>query len=232
MGSKAKENAARAALNYLEPGMTLGLGSGSTAEIFLELLGLKIAEGFDVRGIPSSQQTADIARAAGIPLIEIDQADHIHLTVDGADEVGPEFTMIKGGGGRLLREKIIANASDLMVCIIDPTKLVETLGAYPLPVEVDPFGYTITAKKVFDVLKNSSEQSPQINLRMTKTGNQPFVTDGGNYIFDCACGAISRVRQIAARLSAVPGVVEHGIFLDLARIVIVGTEEGADILEL
>ncbi|PHR53158.1 MAG: ribose 5-phosphate isomerase A [Robiginitomaculum sp.] len=232
MGSKAKENAARAALNYLEPGMTLGLGSGSTAEIFLELLGLKIAEGFEVRGIPSSQQTADIAQAAGIPLIEIDQADHIHLTVDGADEVGPEFAMIKGGGGRLLREKIIANASDLMVCIIDPTKLVETLGAYPLPVEVDSFGYTITAKKIFDVLKASSEQSPQINLRMTKTGNQPFVTDGGNYIFDCACSAILQVRQIAARLSAVPGVVEHGIFLDLARIVIVGTEEGADILEL
>jgi ribose 5-phosphate isomerase A len=232
MGSNAKEQAARAALSYVENGMTLGLGSGSTAEIFIELLGLAIADGLSVRGVPTSRRSAQVARDAGVPLLEVEQADHFHLTVDGADEVGPEFAMIKGGGGCLLREKIIANASDLMICIVDESKLVEVLGAYPLPVEVDQFGYTITAKKIFDVLVAAGCEKPEMNMRMTQKGEAPFVTDGGNYIFDCGAQEIPRVRQVAAKLSAVPGVVEHGIFLDLARIVIVGTEEGTDILEL
>ncbi|VAV92014.1 Ribose 5-phosphate isomerase A [hydrothermal vent metagenome] len=231
MANKAKQQAARAAFSYVENGMTLGLGSGSTAEIFIEMLGLAVAEGLQVRGVPTSKRSAEVAQEAGVALLDVEQADHFHLTVDGADEVGPEFALIKGGGGCLLREKIIANASDLMICIVDESKLVEVLGAYPLPVEVDRFGYTITAKKIFDVLAGAGCQSPAINLRNNKDG-KPFITDGGNYIFDCACDSISRVRQMAARLSAVPGVVEHGIFLDLARIVIVGTEEGADILEL
>jgi len=232
MSAKAKEHAARAALSYVEAGMTLGLGSGSTAEVFVELLGLAVADGLSVRGIASSEQTADLARHVGVSLIDIEQADHIHLTVDGADEVGPEFAMIKGGGGRLLREKIIANASDLGVCIVDESKLVDVLGAYPLPVEVDPFGYTITAKKVFDVLVAAGCSTPVMEQRKADDGQAPFMTDGGNYIFDCTCSTIPRVRQVAAKLSAVPGVVEHGIFLDLVRVVIVGTDDGTDILEL
>ncbi|MBL4616257.1 MAG: ribose-5-phosphate isomerase RpiA [Robiginitomaculum sp.] len=232
MSINVKEQAARVALNYVEDGMTLGLGSGSTAEIFIELLGLAVADGLKVRGVPTSKRSEEVALEAGVPLIDVEQVDHIHLTVDGADEVGPEFALIKGGGGCLLREKIIANASDLMVCIVDESKLVEALGAYPLPVEVDQFGFTITAKKIFDALVAAGSEDPQIIQRMKKDGRQPFVTDGGNYIFDCACSVLPRVRQIAARLSAIPGVVEHGLFIDLARIVIVGTEEGADILEL
>jgi len=232
MSINVKEQAARAALSYVEDGMTLGLGSGSTAEIFIELLGLAVDDGLKVRGVPTSKRSEEVALEAGVPLIDVEQVDHIHLTVDGADEVGSEFALIKGGGGCLLREKIIANASDLMICIVDESKLVEVLGAYPLPVEVDQFGFTITAKKVFDALVAAGSEDPQIVQRMKKNGRDPFVTDGGNYIFDCACSALPRVRQIASRLSAIPGVVEHGLFIDLARIVIVGTEEGADILEL
>ncbi len=231
MGSNAKEHAARAALSYVEDGMVLGLGSGSTAEIFIELLGLAVADGLSVRGVPTSKRSAEVAMGANVPLLDVDQADHFHLTIDGADEVGPEFALIKGGGGCLLREKIIANASDLMICIVDESKLVESLGAFALPVEVDQFGYTITAKKIFDVLVAAGCKAPQMNLRLGQHGAAPFVTDGGNYIFDCACEIIPRVRQLAPRLSAVPGVVEHGMFLDLARIVIVGTDDGADILE-
>lgn len=232
MVSKAKQQAARAALSYVEDAMVVGLGSGSTAEMFIELLGLAVADGLNVRGVPTSKRSASVAIEAGVPLLEVEQVDHIHLTVDGADEVGPEFAMIKGGGGCLLREKIIANASDLMICIVDASKLVEVLGAYPLPIEVDQFGFTITAKKIFDALVGAGAESPNISQRMNPEGTQPFITDGGNYIFDCACTVIPRARQVANRLSAIPGVVEHGLFIDLARIVIVGTEEGADILEL
>ncbi len=228
----AKQYAARAALSYVEEGMTLGLGSGSTAELFIELLGQAVAGGLKVRGVPTSLQSERVAIDAGVPLIEVEQVDHIHLTVDGADEVGPDFALIKGGGGCLLREKIIANASDLMVCIVDDSKLVEVLGAYPLPVEVDRFGFTITAKKIFDILSAVSGSTPQIVQRLKNDGSQPFITDGGNYIVDCACSSFSRVKETAARLSAVPGVVEHGLFVDLARIVVVGTDRGADILEM
>lgn len=226
-----KENAARAALEYVKDGMILGLGSGSTAEIFLEMLGERVADGLKVRGIPSSEQTAEVARKAGIALMEIDQADVIHLTVDGADEVSPDFTLVKGGGGRLLREKIIANASDMMVVIVDESKMVETLGAFPLPVEVDPFGYTITAKKVFDHLMKGGCAQADIQLRTQKGSDEPFLTDGGNYILDCMCGVIPRPHQIAKRLSCIPGVVEHGLFVDMARVVIIGEADGADILE-
>lgn len=227
----AKTHAARAALGYVENGMLLGLGSGSTAEIFIELLGLRIADGLSVRGVPTSQQTANAALEAGIELISIEHADNIHLTVDGADEIDADFALVKGGGGRLLREKIIANASDLMVVIADESKLVETLGAFPLPVEVDRFGFSITAKKVFDVLCAGGAARPVVALRADKGSGKPFTTDGGHYILDCACGAIADPAKTAAQLSAVPGVVEHGLFIDLARIVIIGGAHGAEILE-
>jgi ribose 5-phosphate isomerase A len=226
-----KTQAARAALDYVKNGMILGLGSGSTAEIFIELLGIRVAAGLKVQGIPTSDQTAEAAREAGIELLSIEHADRIDLTVDGADEIGPNFALIKGGGGRLLREKIIANASDLMVVIADESKIVKTLGAYPLPVEVDRFGFSITAKKVFDALCLAGSSRPDVQLRQHKNSDKPFITDGGHYILDCACTTIPDPAKTAARLCAVPGVVEHGLFIDLARVVIIGDEHNAEILE-
>jgi ribose 5-phosphate isomerase A len=229
-----KTRAAEAALEFIEDGMTLGLGSGSTADIFVRLLGAALESGSltNIKGVPTSENTARVAREAGVPLIEVDQADKIDVTVDGADEVDGRFRLIKGGGGCLLREKIIAHASDLMVVVVDETKLVETLGAYALPVEVDPFGFTITAKKVYDALTAAGVMRPDVKLRCRGDGNDPFVTDGGHYILDCACKALADPEQVAARLNAIPGVMEHGLFINLARAVIVGEEEGARVLEL
>lgn len=229
-----KTRAAEAALEFIEDGMTLGLGSGSTADIFVRLLGAALESGSlnNVKGVPTSENTAQVAREAGVPLIEVDQADKIDVTVDGADEVDGRFRLIKGGGGCLLREKIIAHASDLMVVVVDETKLVETLGAFALPVEVDPFGFTITAKKVYDALTAAGVVRPDVKLRCRGDGNDPFVTDGGHYILDCVCQALADPEQVAARLNAIPGVVEHGLFINLARAVIVGEEEGARVLEL
>ncbi|WP_421857989.1 ribose-5-phosphate isomerase RpiA [Oceanicaulis sp.] len=229
-----KTRAAEAALEFIEDGMTLGLGSGSTADIFVRLLGAALESGSltNIKGVPTSENTARVAREAGVPLIEVDQADKIDVTVDGADEVDGRFRLIKGGGGCLLREKIIAHASDLMVVVVDETKLVESLGAYALPVEVDPFGFTITAKKVYDALTAAGVVRPDVKLRCRGDGNDPFVTDGGHYILDCACKALADPEQVAARLNAIPGVMEHGLFINLARAVIVGEQEGARVLEL
>jgi ribose 5-phosphate isomerase A len=229
-----KTRAAEAALEFIEDGMTLGLGSGSTADIFVRLLGAALESGSlnYIKGVPTSENTARVAREAGVPLIEVDQADKIDVTVDGADEVDGRFRLIKGGGGCLLREKIIAHASDLMVVVVDETKLVETLGAFALPVEVDSFGFTITAKKVYDALTAAGVVRPDVKLRCRGDGNDPFVTDGGHYILDCACKALADPEQVAARLNAIPGVVEHGLFINLARAVIVGEDDGARVLEL
>lgn len=226
-----KQNAAAAAMDFVEDGMTIGLGTGSTAKYFVELIADEIADGLMVRCIETSEQTRRLAASLGIPLIPFEQVDQIHLTVDGADEAGRDGHLIKGGGAALLREKIIANASDHMVVIADPTKLVDRLGAFPLPVEVTPFGYTITAKKVYDALLASGVVRPQIDLRKVPGGHDLLVTDGGNHILDCHCGQILDAPQLAARLSAVPGVVEHGLFIGLARTIIVGTRTGADIYE-
>ena len=229
-----KASAAAAALSYIEDGMIVGLGSGSTAEIFVRFLGDVIEDrGLSIQGIPTSDGTAEIAREYKVPLLPIDQAPRIDVTVDGADEVDGHFRLIKGGGGALLREKIIANASDLMVVIVDETKLVSRLGADPLPVEVDRFGFTITAKKVFDALRKAGVKRPDVSLRRLGDGLEPFVTDGGNYILDCACEEIPDPDGAALRLSTTPGVVEHGLFLDLARVVIVGEDaETARVMEL
>jgi len=230
-GDSPKAHAAHAALDFVKDGMVLGLGSGSTAEIFIALLGHRVASGLAVQGVPTSRASAEAARETGVPLLSIDHAERIDVTIDGADEVGPEFALIKGGGGCLLREKIIANASDLMVVIVDDSKLVSTLGAFALPVEVDRFGFTITAKKIYDALVAARISRPEIALRMSADGQEPFITDGGHYILDCACASIPDPRKTAGLLCAIPGVVEHGLFLDLARVVIVGDADGAQILE-
>lgn len=225
-----KRNAAIAAMEFVEEGMTLGLGTGSTAKHFVELLADEVADGLVVRSVPTSEQTRRLAEAHGVPLLDVEQVEQIHLTVDGADEVDELGNLIKGGGAALLREKIIANASDHMVVIADSSKHVERLGAFPLPVEVTQFGFTITAKKVFDVLVASGVERPKVQLRMSDD-NTPLVTDGGNFILDCHCKRIPDAEATAARLSAIPGVVEHGLFIELARTVIIGGEDGATIFE-
>ncbi|MFP4520066.1 MAG: ribose 5-phosphate isomerase A, partial [Oceanicaulis sp.] len=178
--AEQKAFAAAAALELVESGMTLGLGSGSTAEIFVKQLGARLQSGDLERvvGVPTSDATAEAARLAGVPLIDVDHVVRIDLTVDGADEVDGRFRLIKGGGACLLREKIIAHASDLMAVVVDETKLVETLGAFPLPVEVDPFAFTITAKTVFDALRTAGVARPEVSLRRRADGGEPLITDG------------------------------------------------------
>ena len=230
--SQAKENAALAALDFVEDGMTLGLGSGSTAEIFIEHLGEKIAGGLKVQGVPTSQATMKCARENGVPLVDIDRVSKIHLTIDGADEVDPMFTLIKGGGACLLREKIVANASDRMVVIVDGSKMVEKLGKFPLPVEVDPFGVSLTTEQVYDALRRSGCSNGQAILRQSADGSGPLVTDGGHYIVDCRCDIIPAPGETAHLLDKIPGVMEHGLFIDLADVVIVGETDHARVMEL
>lgn len=226
-----KQNAALAAMEYVEDGMTIGLGTGSTARYFIEMLADEIADGLIVRCIETSRQTLELARSLGIPMLPFEQVDRIHLTVDGADEVGPGGVLIKGGGAALLREKIIADASDHMVVIADSSKEVTELGAFPLPVEVTPFGYTITARRVHEALLGAGIERPRIELRKASQSLDLLVTDGGNHILDCYCGRIPDPARVASRLASVPGVVEHGLFIGLARTVIIGQQAGARVLE-
>ena len=225
-----KENAAQAAMDFIEDGMTIGLGTGSTAKYFIEYLAEEISDGLVVRGVPTSEQTRRLAESRGVPLVDVEQADRIHITIDGADEVDEQAQLIKGGGAALLREKIIANASDLMIVIADSSKQVDMLGKFPLPVEVTPFGYTITAKKTYDALKKAGVLKPMIKVR-TGPGDKPMMTDGGNFVLDCACGAIPDAPLAAALLANIPGIVEHGLFINLARTVIIGADDGATIFE-
>ena len=229
---RQKARAAAAALDYIETGMTLGLGSGSTAEIFLRLLGERVKDGLKVQGVPTSQRTAEVAEEAGVPLIDVDHVDNIAVTIDGADEVDGRFQLIKGGGACLLREKIIAQASDLMVVMVDETKLVSTLGRFPLPVEVDRFGFSLTAKQIYHALRKAGVASPDVQLRRKGDGLEPLITDGGNYILDCSCTAIPDAAAAADNLCHIPGVVEHGLFINLARVVIVGEDGEARVMEL
>jgi len=230
--SVVKENAAVAALEFVEDGMVLGLGSGSTAEIFIDRLGEKIAGGLKVSGVPTSKRTAECAIEAGVPLVEPDKVDRINLTIDGADEVDPGFNLIKGGGACLLREKIIAHASDRMVVIVDNSKMVDLLGRFPLPIEVDPFGMALTAEQVFDALKNTGCEEAQTVLRQMKDGSGPLVTDGGNYILDSKCRKIPHPADTALALSQIPGVMEHGLFIDLTDVIVVGEPDHARVIEL
>jgi ribose 5-phosphate isomerase A len=226
-----KMRAAAAALDFVEQGMTLGLGTGSTATHFLHLLAERIGAGLEVRGVPTSDETRRLADELSIPLIAPDQADRIHLTIDGADEIDPQGRLIKGGGGALLREKIVADASDHMLVIGDASKLVARLGAFPLPVEVAPFGFTMTARRVFDAIAANRCPGKAVWLREVAQG-QPFVTDGGHWILDCRCEEIASPENLAADLERIPGVMGHGLFLGLARTVIIGSAGGVDVREI
>jgi len=207
--------AAAAAVAEVRPGMKLGLGSGRTAEHFVRLLGEKVRAGLEVIGVPTSERTAELARELGIPLATLDEVPALDLDVDGADEIDPELRLIKGGGGALLREKIVAAASKRMLVLGDPSKTVKTLGAFPLPIEVVPFGLQAT-RIAIEKAATRLGLSGSIALRKAKSG-ETFITDGGHFIFDAAFGAIPDPVALSGRLGDIPGVVEHGLFIGLAR---------------
>jgi ribose 5-phosphate isomerase A len=230
--STAKESAASAALDMVEDGMTLGLGSGSTAEIFIEFLGEKIKQGLTVQGIPTSDASAKCAREFGVPLIDPDKVERIHLTIDGADEVDKNFQLIKGGGACLLREKIIADSSDHMAVIVDGSKMVEHLGAFKLPIEVDPFAMALTAERIYTALEQSGCEHASTTLRLLKGAKKPLITDGGHFILDCDCKVIPDPRYTANLLAQIPGVMEHGLFIDVATTLIIGEKGRAKVMEI
>ncbi len=220
-----KRSAAEVAVAEIEDGMTVGLGTGSTAAHFVDLLGARVAAGLKVRGVPTSEATAKQARSVGIALPAFEEIDVIDVTVDGADEFDKELRLIKGGGGALLREKIIAGASRRMVVIADHTKLVEPLGAFPLPVEVVPFALNLTVAAMLNATKFVLGREIDMKLRMAE-GGRAFVTDGGHYIMDCICETIEQPEALAMALAGIPGVVDHGLFIGLASKVIAAGPEG------
>jgi ribose 5-phosphate isomerase A len=217
-----KEAAARASLKFVKDGQVVGLGTGSTAAYFIQLLGEQVKNGLHVRGIPTSVRSRDQALSLGIPLTTLDECQQIDVTVDGADEVDPQLRLIKGGGGALLREKIVASATKQLVIVADATKRVPVLGKFPLPVEVVKFAQALVAKKI-------EALGAQAALRRAVDGT-PYLTDENNYILDCRFGQIPDADGLAKQLANMPGVVEHGLFIGMASVVLVA--DGSEIVEL
>jgi ribose 5-phosphate isomerase A len=207
-----KAAAARASLRFVRDGMTLGLGTGSTAAHVVRFLGEQVRAGLKIRGIPTSVHTGELAASLGIPLTTLDECQEIDVDIDGADEFDPQLNLIKGGGGALLREKIIASASRQVVIIADSSKQVAVLGKFPLPVEVIPFAQPLMAKRI-------AALGATVKVRKDAKGNI-FVTDEGHHILDCSFGQIPDPPALARKLSDMPGVVEHGLFIDLASAVL------------
>ena len=224
-----KRLAAEHAIELIEPGMRLGLGTGSTARALVDLLGQRVKDGLDVLCVPTSEATRLQAAALGIPLTTLDETPMLDLTLDGADELDLELRLIKGGGGALLREKIVATASERMVVMADISKKVAMLGAFPLPVEVVRFGYAAT-RNMIEMLAADAGCRGTITLRQGKDG-QPYMTDGGNYIFDCAFGRIEEPDALDEALKLIPGVVENGMFLGIADAAIIAGPDGIEIIE-
>ena len=224
-----KRQAAGLAVEWVRPGMRLGLGTGSTAKHFVELLGEKVAAGMRVIGVPTSEVTRLDAIRCGVPLTTLDEIDHLDLTVDGADECDGALNLIKGGGGALLREKIVAAASDRMIVIADDTKWVDFLGRFPLPVEVIPFGLAATRRGMVKAFALSGV-SGQMGVRTTRDGHV-FVTDGGHWIIDAHLGRIEDAPRLAGLLSLIPGVVEHGLFIGLAQTAVLAGAQGIRVVE-
>ena len=224
MFEEQKRAAAALALEEVTEGMRLGLGTGSTARHFVDLLGEKVAKGFSCLCVATSEVTAAQARGLKIPLSDLDTIDHHDLTVDGADEVDPNLDLIKGAGGALLREKIVATASHRMVVIADQSKEVAVLGRFPLPVEVNAFGLGATRRELAEVLKEFGAEGG-LRQRLDASG-RPFVTDGGHYILDALFGRISAPKALSDALLAVPGVVQHGLFLGLCSTVYIAGPDG------
>lgn len=229
MSDVAKRNAAEAALNLVQPDMVLGLGTGSTAAIFVRLLAERVKAGLKIVGTPTSEATDKLARSLGVRIVSPDELERIDLTIDGADEFDAALNLIKGGGAALLREKIIAEASDRMVVITDPSKQVVMLGKFPLPVEVNAFGSELTRRRIHDRLDAIGLAGISSNWRMA-TGESLLHTDGGHLILDLACGGIPDPAGLGRLLDDLPGVVEHGLFIGYADSVIVGEASGARVV--
>jgi ribose 5-phosphate isomerase A len=224
-----KRQAAAYALEQVADGMKLGLGTGSTAKHFVELLGEKVRAGMKVVGVPTSEATRAQAARCGIALTTLDDIDRLDLTVDGADEIDPSLNLIKGGGGALLREKIVATASDRMIVIADDSKWVDPLGRFPLPVEVIPFGLAATRRAMAEAFAKCGV-SGQMVVRKGKDGHV-FVTDSGHWIVDAHLARIQEASRLALLLSAIPGVVEHGLFIGLASTAILAGGQGIRVIE-
>lgn len=221
---KAKFVAAKQAADYVEDGMRVGLGTGSTAAWLVKCLGERVAGGLSIRGVPTSTRTAELAREVGIEVMSLDEAKWLDLTIDGADECDGNLNLIKGGGGALLQEKIVATASDRMVVIADAAKQVETLGAFPLPLEVIPFGWQTTKTLVEETLVGMDVLGRSTSLRMN--GEAPYYTDEGNHILDLHLNRIGNARQLSLVLNQIPGVVENGLFIDICDVLVIGHGDG------
>jgi ribose 5-phosphate isomerase A len=224
-----KQAAAARALDFVKPGMRLGLGTGTTARHFVELIGQRVRSGLDVVAVPTSEATRAQAAAAGIALRTLDEVPELDLTIDGADEISPDLTLIKGGGGALLREKIVATASKRMIVIADQSKYVSVLGRFPLPIEITPFGATATQRAIAAATAAAGCPGPAM-LRKDKHG-QTYVTDGGHWILDAHLQRISDPRELAARLCTIPGVMEHGLFINNANAAILAGPHGVRVVE-
>ena len=216
-----KEAAARASLRFVRDGDIVGLGTGSTAAYAVRLLGERVRAGLKIRGIPTSSQTRELATSLGIPLTTFDEVQEINVTIDGADEVDPQLCLTKGGGGALLREKIVASASRQLVIIADSSKQVPMLGKFPLPIEVIAFAQPVVKKKI---------EALGASVKLRQSNGSPFVTDEGHRILDCSFGQIPDPPALARRLSDMPGVVEHGLFINMASVVLIA--RGQEVTEL
>jgi ribose 5-phosphate isomerase A len=217
-----KEAAARASLQFVKDGQVVGLGTGSTAAYFIKLLAEQVKNGLRVRGIPTSVRSRELAQSLGIPLTTLDECQEIAVTVDGADEVDPQLRLIKGGGGAMLREKIVASATEKLVIVADASKQVAVLGQFPLPVEVIPFAQMLVSKRI-------AALGADVSVRQGDDG-KPYVTDENNHILDCKFGQIPDADGLARKLSEMPGVVEHGLFIGMASVVLFA--RGNEIVEL
>lgn len=213
-----KKAAGEKAATFIQPGMTIGLGTGSTAYWAIEKIGALVAEGLQIQAIATSVQSERQAMGLGIPLISFAELDHIDVDIDGADEVDEHLNLIKGGGGALLREKIIASASKKMIVVVDESKLVKRLGKFPLPLEVIPFGWEVTIRKIQDLGCRATVRTKD---------DQPFITDNGNYIIDCRFAEIISPASLNDQLKAIPGVVETGLFIGIAAMAIIGYADGS-----
>jgi ribose 5-phosphate isomerase A len=224
-----KRAAAARAIDFVRSGMRLGLGTGSTAQHFLELLAERVRAGLDVIAVPTSEATRAQAARLGIALATLDDVPELDLTVDGADEIAPDLSLIKGGGGALLREKIVAAASARMIVIADESKYVDVLGRFPLPIEITPFGAATTRRAVEAAAAHAGSAGPA-QLRRDRDGHA-FVTDGGHWLLDAQLHRIVDPPLLADRLAAVPGVMEHGLFIGLAQTAILAGPKGVRLLE-
>lgn len=217
-----KEIAGRKAAEYVKDGMVVGLGTGSTAKFMVDAVGELVKNGMKIQGVPTSRATEAQARELGIPLLDINEVDHIDLAIDGVDEIDPQFNATKGGGGALFREKVVASLAKEVIWIMDESKLVEALGAFPLPIEVVPYGYTLVFKKM---------EEYGYNPKMRMNGEELFVTDNGNYIIDLQLGVPADIEGVKEKVNAIVGVVETGQFLKMCKRMVVGTDEGAKVIE-